>query len=95
MAIVEVHFRHVKQRAIDKITPQRGGIGGFANQVEFIKDGFFKFSHHLARPQALAVIKRPFNQLGHHVQQADILFYRGANVRAQYFYRDVAARFAA
>ena len=49
--------------------PQLAGVGGFADQIEFVENRLFIFRHHLDRAQPSAFLPVPLRHVGDDMQQ--------------------------
>ena len=72
-AQVPVHLRHIQLLGAGKVTPQLAGVGGLAQQIEFVVDGFFVVADHFHRPQAAGFGGQFFGQAGEQEQPRQVL----------------------
>jgi len=86
-----VHFRHIKQIGVTEIAPQLRGIGGLAQQVEFVVKDLFKFSNDFTWSQAATMLPVPLCQSCKRVQQVQVTRNLLADIGAQHLDDDISA----
>ncbi len=72
-AVIPVDLRHVEQRRILEVAPELAGVGGLAQQVEFVVDGLGVVLDHLHQVQAAGIDRRTLGGLGQQEQPGQVL----------------------